>query len=292
MPPRFVVFGIVAFWLAVTGFAFYRDVWPRLFSNEPPPVSIELADEARQNVPSRWAIARNGARVGRLTTQMQYLDATDEFVFTYRYADLALDQSGVTLKLPEAVSEVRLSRAGHLKAQKMTAKAEALLKGVSIGGGSVSVRATVTDGTLSGRAEIKSTLFNLEGDLDPVPVPAGQPLNPLQPVNRIANVRPGREWTVHESNPLQDAVGNLFRKQLSSVAGLRLPEEKKRDSLVARVDSEQQELTVRGASERCWVIEYRRAEPVARTWVRATDGKVLKQEAFEKGETLSFERED
>ena len=87
-------------------------------------------------------------------------------------------------------------------------------------------------------------------------------------------------------------MGNLFRKQLSSVAGLRLPEEKKRDSLVARVDSEQQELTVRGASERCWVIEYRRAEPVARTWVRATDGKVLKQEAFEKGETLSFERED
>ncbi len=291
MPPRSVVLGIVAFWLAVTGFAFYRDVWPRLFSSGPPPVTIELADEARQNVPSRWAIVRNGTRVGRLTTQMQYRDPTDEFVFTYRYADLALDQSPLVMKLPDALSEVSLSRAGHLKAQSMSAKAEALLNGVSVAQGSVSVRATVTDGTLSGRAEIKSTVFNLEGDLDPVPVPAGLPLNPLQPVNRIANVRAGQEWTVHESNPLQDAVGNLFRKKLAET-GLRFPEDKKRDSLVARVDSEQQDLTVRGDRVRCWVIEYRRAEVVARTWVRASDGKVLRQEAFEKGETLSFERED
>lgn len=291
MPPRSVVLGIVAFWLAVTGFAFYRDVWPRLFSDQAPPVSIELADEARQNVPARWAIVRNGERIGRLVTQMQYLDATDEFKFTYRYSDLALEQSGIVMKLPDALSEVSLSRAGHLKAQSMTAKAEALLNGVSVAQGSVSVRATVTNGALTGRAEIKSTLLNLEGDLDPVPVPAGLPLNPLQPVNRIANVRPGDRWEVHESNPLQDAVGNLFRKKLAET-GLRLPEEKKRDSLVARVSAEQQELTIRGEGVRCWVIEYRRAEVVARTWVRASDGKVLKQEAFEKGETLSFERED
>ena len=39
-----------------------------------------------------------------------------------------------------------------------------------------------------------------------------------------------------------------------------------------------------GEAVSCWVIEYRRDEPVARTWVRASDGKVLKQEAFQKGE--------
>ena len=38
------------------------------------------------------------------------------------------------------------------------------------------------------------------------------------------------------------------------------------------------------------MIEYRREEPVARTWVRASDGKVLKQEAFQKGETLTIIR--
>jgi hypothetical protein len=53
-----------------------------------------------------------------------------------------------------------------------------------------------------------------------------------------------------------------------------------------------QTLNVKGEDVSCWVIEYRRKEPVARTWVRASDGKVLRQEAFEKGESLTFERED
>ena len=35
----------------------------------------------------------------------------------------------------------------------------------------------------------------------------------------------------------------------------------------------------------CWVIEYRGDELAARTWVACRDGKVLRQEAFEKGET-------
>lgn len=292
MPPRTVVVGIVAFWLAVTGLVFYRDVWPRLVASGPPPVTIELADEARQNSPARWTVLRNGQRVGRLVTQMRYLDATDEFQFTYRYAELALVQSGITLKLNEALSEVYMTRAGHLKAQNMRGKVDVQLRGASVAQGTVTVTATVTNGLLGGRCEIASTLANLAGDLDPVPVPAGQPLNPLQPVNRVANVRPGDQWEVHESNPLQDAVGNLFRKKLAEV-GLRLPEDKKRESLLARVLDDTQDLIgPRGEATPCRVIEYRRAEPVARTWVRATDGKVLRQEAFEKGERLSFERED
>jgi hypothetical protein len=40
------------------------------------------------------------------------------------------------------------------------------------------------------------------------------------------------------------------------------------------------------------VIEYRRTEVVARTWVRVADGKVLRQELSEKGEALTFERKD
>ena len=40
------------------------------------------------------------------------------------------------------------------------------------------------------------------------------------------------------------------------------------------------------------MIEYRRDELVARTWVRVSDGKVLKQEAFQKGETLTLVRDN
>lgn len=294
MPPRIVVAGIVAFWLATTAYTAYRDVWPRVFQSGPPPVSIELADEARQNVPARWALYRNrqpgDKPIGSLRTQMQYLDAEDAFVFTYSYSGLKFEQSGVTLEVPKATSEVRMTRAGDLKAQTMNV--QVALGGSKEIGGTINIRGTVTDGVLAGRVEIKSAFLNLSGDLDPVAVPKGLPLNPLQPVNRIANVTGGQRWEVSESNPMQEAVGALLRKKLAEF-GLRLPDEKKKESLVAEVGREPQTLRLaKGEEVLCWVIEYRRAEPVARTWVRASDGKVMRQEAFEKGESLTFERED
>ena len=36
---------------------------------------------ARQNVPARGTLVRNGQKVGKLTTQMKYLDADDAFQF-------------------------------------------------------------------------------------------------------------------------------------------------------------------------------------------------------------------
>lgn len=288
MPPRVAVAGILAFWLATSAFVVYRDIWPRVFSSGPPPVSIELADEARQNVPAKWTLLRNGQKVGKLSTQMKYLDTEDSFQFTYHYSDLKFVQSGVTLEAPQATSEVRMTRAGDLKAQSM--KLEVRL-GENDARGTIDIRGTVTDGVLTGRVEIKSSILNLAEDLDPVPVPKGMPLNPLQPVNRIGNVRGGAQWVVHESNPMQDAVGSLIRKKLAEF-GFRLPEEKAKEVALAQVSADPQTLVWKGQEVACWVIEYRRAEPFARTWVRASDGKVLRQEAFEKGESLTFERED
>src|SRR5262245_41879278 len=177
MPPRIVVAGILAFWLATTGFVFYRDVWPRVFASGPPPVSIELADEARQMSPARWTLHRNGKQVGSLNTRMQYRDADDTFQFTYYYTRLELEQSGLTLKVPEATSEVRLTRSGLLKEQMMSGKVEVWMNGGNVAEGTIDVKGVVTGGTLTGRCELKSTLGNLQGDLDPVPVPVkGQPL--------------------------------------------------------------------------------------------------------------------
>lgn len=289
MPPRFAVAGILAFWLATTAFVAYRDVWPRLFASGPPPVVIELADEARQNVPAKWGLYRNGQKVGKLTTQMKYLDAEDTFAFTYRYTGLKFEQGGVTLEVPEATSEMRMTRDNQLKEQTM--KLEVQLGATKDARGIIDVRGTVTNGVLTGRVDIKSPILNLSGDLDPVGVKDGMPLNPLQPVNRLGNVRGGQQWVVHESNPMQEAVGSLLRKKLAEF-GLRIPEERAKDVLVAQVAREPQTLSTKGEDVSCWVIEYRRAEPVARTWVRVSDGKVMRQEAFEKGESLVFERED
>jgi hypothetical protein len=291
MPPRIVVAGIVAFWLAVTGFAFYRDVWPRLFASGPPPIAVELADEARQNLPAKWRIERNGKKVGTLTTQMKYLDADDAFQFTYRYTDLKLEQADITFSVPDAVSEIRMTRAGELKQQSMNGRVKVSLRGMEISG-TIDIRGVVANGQLTGRAELKSSLLDMAGDLEPIPVPpGGQPLNPLQPVNRLGRVRGGDEWVVHESNPLQDAVRELLKKKAGEF-GIRLSEEKKKELLVAKVGDAQQTLTWQKQEVPCWVIEYRREEVVARTWVRVSDGKVLRQETFEKGEALTFERED
>jgi hypothetical protein len=303
MPPRIVIAGIVAFWLATTGYTFYRDLWPRLFASGPPPVSIELADEARQNVPARWAILRNGERVGKLTTQMKYLDAEDAFVFTYRYTDLVFEQDGFAVIFSEVVSEVYLTRAGDLKEESITANIEVAREGKvprkpgqekrppSELSGTLMVRGVVNNGVMTGRAELTFSVLNLSGDLEPTPVPAGLPLNPLQPVNRLANVRGGLTWVVHESNPLMTAGVGLLRSKLGDF-GIRPKEQQPKESLVAQVKSSPQDLLWQNEVVACWVIEYRRTEVVARTWVRVSDGKVLRQEAFEKGETLTFERED
>lgn len=295
MPPRSAVAGIVAFWLATTAYIAYRDVWPRVFATGPPPVSIELADEARQGVPAKWQLLRNGQKVGRLTTQMKYLDNEDAFVFTYRYTDLKLEQNGITLAFSEVISDVKLTRAGDLKAEAITGKAAILFQSAELARGTIDISATVTNGVLTGRAELKNNalqLANLAGDLDPVPVKKGLPLNTLQPVNRLAGVSGGRQpWVVHESNPLGDALGQLVQKKLAE-QGFRLPERPREEPAIAEVSARTRALVWKGEEVPCWVIEYRRAEPFAWTWVRASDGKVLKQEAVKKGESLVFERED
>ncbi len=293
MPSRMVVASIFAFWLATTGFVFYRDIWPRLWAFGPPPVAIDLADEARQNSPAKWTIYRNGSKSGKLTTQMKYLDARDAFQFTYRYSQLEFEQAGILLKIPEATADVFMTRNGDLKEQSMNGRVEVWMKGSPqpLASGTIDIRGVVGGGILTGHCAIHSTLANLQGDFEPVPVPQGQPLNPLQPVNRLAHVRGGQTWVVHELNPLQDAVGGLFRKKIAEL-GLRFPEQPPKERLVAEVDRSPRILSWQNEQVPCWVIEYRRHEVVARTWVRQSDGQVLRQEAFEKGETLSFQRED
>lgn len=291
MPPRFAVAAIVAFWLATTAHIAYRDWWPRVFASGPPPVAIELADEAKQNIPAKWSLYRNGKPIGRLTTQMKYHDADDAFQFTYRYARLQLEQGGVTLVIPDATSDMRISRHGDLKEQTLSGKLE-VIAGRSTFEGQIHVRGTVEKGVLTGRGEIKSSFGDFAGDLEPVPVKRGQPLNPLQPVNRITGVHGGLRWEVHEYNPLQDALANLIRKQLAK-SGLPFGDAGPKDSLVAEVGAAPRDLTWQGQEVACWVIEYRRkAGPIARTWVQVKDGKVLRQEAFEGDEALMFERED
>lgn len=299
MPSRPVVVGIVLFWAATAGLVLYRDLWPRLAASGPPPIAVELADEATaQGIGSGWAVLHNGNRVGRLLTKTTYQDADDTFRFGYKYSKVTFDVPGGQVEFPDVTVSTKVTRSGELREQAMAGRMVVRLarRGKdgqtvydTLGEAEATVEGRVEGGVFVGRCDIKSPVFNAKRDLTPVPVPEGQVLGPLQPVNRLANVRPGQRWTVREVDPLGQALAVLFREQLGR-QGFELPEEK-REPLIARVGDEPEPPP--GGGDPCWVIEYREGDEVrARTWVRVADGKVLRQEAFRAGETVALVREE
>lgn len=297
MPSRPAVAAILAFWLVTLAFAFHRDVWPLLFASGPPPIAVDLEDEARsagQAVGIRWKLLRGDQPIGRLTTKMAHVDADDTFRFASRYSNIQLDFAGVRVQIPEVTTTVRVTRAGELREQTMDGKLAVLMgvggRFVPVAEAEAKVEGRVVDGRLIGRCDLKSPLGDIRRDLDPVPVPSGHALNPLQPVSRLTGVRPGRRWVVQEVNPLDEALAALVTARLGE-HGVKVPE-RKREPLIAEVLSDPETMHWNDADVSCWVIEYRGGDARARTWVRAADGKVLRQEAFLMGERLAIERQE
>lgn len=303
MPSRLGVGLILLFWLLTTGYVFNRDVLPRLRSDAPPALRIDLADEATQATPVRWTVWRGTTQVGTLNTKMEYRESDDTFSFMSIYSNLRLDTDvggmKVRCEVPALKLVVRVGRAGELRSQDMAGNLKGTLMLGPVPAGEATAEATLTgvvkNGELIGRCVLKSSLGDVDRPLDPVPVPAGQVLNPLQPVNRLQDVRPGRRWLVYEVDPLGESVSQLIRGLLaehvqSKLVSLPPPS---REPLVAEVLAEPENLPRRkGEPVPCWVIEYRGEKATAKTWVSVADGRVLRQEATGHGEMLRLERED
>ncbi len=297
MPSRPLVVAIILFWLAAVGWVGYRDVWPRLAASGPPPIAVDLGDEASQLVPVQWQVLRGAERCGRLTTRMAYQDADDTFRLTHQYKNLTFDFGRVRAVFPDVTLTTRVTRAGALREQGMTGRMVVQLRVgddfTEIAAAKAVIEGEVRDGVFRSRCDIDSPILRAKRDLDPVPVPAGQALSPLQPVGRIANVRGGQRWVVHEINPLRDAMSSLL-KGFVGQQGFGLPDEK-REVFVAAVGDRPEALAWgrEKADVMCWVIEYRGAgDARVRTWVRADDGRVLRQEATRDGEQIALERDE
>jgi len=304
MPSRFGIAVILAFWLAVTGYIGYRDVWPRYFSEAPPPIAIDLADEATQQAATRWSIYRGDAKIGSLSTRMDYQAADDSFRFVNNYTKLTLEAGKfgvgkVELDLPSLTTTVRVNRAGALLEQSMQGEIHLLIGGIELGNGSAEVTGRVVQGVLRGRCLVRYPMTvkvpNIDRELEPVPVPAGQVLNPMMPVNRLRDVTPGRRWVIREVDPLRDAGAVLGKEILGRNAlgaGIGMPASENRE-LIAEVSSDTEALPRRGSPDVvCRIIRYRSEQVTAQTWVAAADGRVMRQEASMAGERLRFERED
>jgi hypothetical protein len=289
MPSRPAVAAILLFWLATTAYAVHRDLWPRLFPSGPPPVAMDLQDEATQFAEVRWTVSRGGEKVGRLTTSVKHIDTDDTVLFTQTYTNVEVEVGGVRFQAARLRTTTRVTRDGKLREQSMDGELRAV--GAAI---DVSATATVTgrveNGQFVGKCDIRSSLGDLSRPLDPVPVPDGQVFNPLTVMNRMPDLRPNQTWRVEEVNPLRDAARVLLNEQLGKL-GFRLPDSP-RERVTARVLPDPQPLPWKGGEADCWVVEYAAEKASVRTWVRRSDGKVLKQEAYGLGERLTVEREE
>ncbi|MCS7021094.1 MAG: D-alanyl-D-alanine carboxypeptidase family protein [Gemmataceae bacterium] len=289
MPSRASVVAIVGLWLTVTLYSCWREWEPYVRGQGPPPVAIDLADEAAQALPIRWTVYRDQETIGRLTTQMKYNDPDDTFVFTHTYRQLHLNTAGVTVVIPELQIQMRINRAGDLLEQALQGQLEVRLLGLTLTA-QARARGTVVAGQLHTVVAWESPLGSQQQPLPTTPVPRGQPLNPLLPVNRLSALRPGRRWIVHEHNPIQAALSQWLQATAANYGwNLSVPNDQ---PLIGEILREPQPLRWGTSEALCWIIEYRRDEElVGRTWVQTNDGRVLMQEAFGKGEHLRLVRD-
>lgn len=279
MPSRWVCVLIVVGWLAATGWLVWREFAPMWAGSTPPPFAIDLVDEASGEV--RWTVSRvevrNGVEIaediGRLTTRVRYVPAEDVYVMSSEVNELKLPGPPLIGKIlvSKLITDTRVDREGEFRGINVRGTLRVDSLGVSADG---SLVGTVREqaGKLWLDARLKAGFLggnDFDQTFDPVEVRRGTALNPMQPLNRLPGLSPGREWDQSLVSPLDgllDAVPGF--------AGQGKPK-----SMRAKVLSETQLLSVNGKRQDCLVVEYTGDGMTARTWVRATDGVVLRQEA-------------
>lgn len=296
MPSRRGIVLIVLFWLATVGYVGYRDVWPRLFRDTAPTVWIDLSDEATQTVPVRWGLYRGENRVGTVTTQMVYDAGPNLFRFVTKYRDFLDEVPPISCHVPEMELTTTLNRAGILHGQSMTGTLIAKYFGLKVATGTARIECVVHDGELVGNCHLESDFFpTIDEPLEPTPVPDGQVLNPLQPVNRLRGIRPGLRWVIYKIDPLGDAIANATKHVLAKKginSSLFAPKVTERQSLIATVSDVPEVLKFKRGEFSCWTIEIRDERGTTTIWVREKDGFVMQQIANYHGDSMRLEREE
>jgi hypothetical protein len=267
---------ILLFWLLTVAWLFERDLWPQLRPGEPPPFVINLADEAQRNAPPLyWNVFRNGKKIGRAKTSIRYHEPDDSFEMQGQMVQL--DLGLVVIK--NLSSMYRVTRGGQLReisadlalafgSQKLPVEIQAHVDG------------PVRDQRFHPRCRLDSPFGAKEIDMDPIEIRGnGSVLNPLHPVKRVLGLRLGQRWQMTVVDPLGDVVATVLGTNPSD------------RSLMAEVLGQTRPLLWDGEEWPCLVIDYRGNDRTARTWVRESDGAVLRQEATTGGEELIMERD-
>jgi hypothetical protein len=282
MPPRHFVLAIVLFWAATSGWLFHRDLWPKLRPGEPPPFTIDLAAEAQRNMPTTfWDVYRGDRRIGQAETAIRYREADDTFALYSRLSRLQMGPAS-PVQVDGMTSTYRVTRAGQLREIQVDVSLALILPvRLDVQG---QIKGEVRNQSFAPHCTIRVPLLNREKKLDfePVPVSAnGNVLNPLHPVNRVAGLRPGQHWRMPLIDPLRDALAANFGTNVGACF------------LEAHVLPKTELVRWEEQDWPCLVIEYHGDDGTsARTWVRESDGLVLRQLAIFQDEQLVLQRGD
>ncbi|MCC6421582.1 MAG: hypothetical protein IT429_25465 [Gemmataceae bacterium] len=274
MPSRLVSVLIVAFWLAVTAWLFYREVWQP--AGQPPPFALDLADEAGLPI----APPRGGAGGAGDGITNQEAGAT-AVVWDVEYrGQLAGNALTWVNRRPDRIYEIRFAfqpqpafRAGKLRVRELTGAYRITPRGVlrnlicrvALGPRKALRQAEVSatvDGTM---CRVRLVADGMDQHAPPVEVAAnGKVLNVLHPLHRLTGLHEGMAWRVPLLDPLADTAADGGPRLTVRIA----------DAAVTLAT-----LPWQNADLPCWRVEYRTAgRVVARLWARADDGAVLRQE--------------
>jgi hypothetical protein len=269
MPPRWLSWAIIAFWLSMTGWLAYQQYSLRLRSGEPPPFTIDLTDEVGANEIA-WNVLLNDNKMGQAYSSVKFDRRQRLFAFKsmVRFNDPVLAKL-----LGKVESMYRVNPDGELVDFELNQVREIspeqkILEGTVVSG-------HVEKGTIQPHVWVITSGKKIAVDylikLPEIKV-ARHLLNPMHLVNKVSGLREGLEWPIQL---LEIKVGgNHLTRVNAKVSGVTL--------------------SWHGQDVSCFVIEYRepRKQHVhARTWVRRRDGLVLQQEAELLGLKLLSQRE-
>jgi hypothetical protein len=279
MPSRWTCLAILVFWLAVNGFLFWKEVLPQLLPGQAPPITVDLIDEVRQgNAQIVWRGYFNSNEHNyRAETEVTYKEDSETFSLRSELRSILPPMKSENLRFHKLITVYHVTRNGDLLRLDMTC--EKLQVGAL----------TIPKMILSGKVENGMLRMDVRTEglplgaalptlrLKPVPVPKnGSLMMPLHPVKRIRGLKAGQTWTVPLLDPFSSAFG-LGR-------GPR--------TLRARVRPAPQMISFQKRNYGCLLIEYEDDETTARTYVRESDGTVLRQEYSDGEDRWALERDE
>jgi hypothetical protein len=286
MPSRWLSLSIIAFWLAMSGLFFWRDLWPDLRPGEPPPYKADLVEEAQRRQghgrPTTWTVYHNDVEAFMAETWVNHQVEDDTFEMESQLVPRPPFRPITPKWLPQVElrrgrGSYRVDRDGNLvgvvaefnlraKGGNLILKGLAGAKGFA-GDVVLTLTGEVRDGKLYPHWHIDNSLGNVfDLQFEPIAVPhRGSVVMPLQPVNRLRGLRPGQTWRIPLLEPLaMVGLGGGGVKYLD-----------------ARVLPAPEVLSWKGETIPCLVIEYHGEDVTGRTWVATGargEDRVLRQE--------------